>query len=69
MLDPMAGIISGGDWLKERLRHLEGALKTNPSEADREAIQAEIDQLKGEAKAGRRRFRWWVLWGGRPPEV
>jgi hypothetical protein len=68
MLDLMAGIISGSDWLKERLRHLEVALKDNPSEADREAIQAEIDQLKGEARMGRRRFRRWVIWGGRPPE-
>jgi hypothetical protein len=69
MLCQMAGIINGRDWLKQRLQHLEAALQANPSDEERAAIQSEIDELRAEAKAGRGRFRRWVIWGGRTPEV
>jgi hypothetical protein len=65
----MAPIIDGGDWLNKRLRHLEAALDASGTDAEREAIQTEIDQLRAAAKVVRRRVRLWWLWGGRPPQT
>jgi hypothetical protein len=64
----MPGIISGRDWLETRLRHLEAALETDLDEEERAAIQTEIDELRREAKVGKRRRLGWLILGGRLPE-
>jgi hypothetical protein len=65
----MGPIIDGGDWLNRRLGHLEAALNASGTDAEREAIQTEIDQLRAEAKVLRRRVRLWWIWGGRPHQM
>ena len=65
----MSGIINGRQWIEERRRHLRRALEDNPGEEQRQAIQSELDKLEEEIKSGRRRFRRWIFWGGKPPEV
>jgi hypothetical protein len=68
MLGAMPGIISGRDWRETRLRHLQAALEGDLNAEDRTAIQAEIEELRREAKAGKRgRLRWLII-GGRLPE-
>jgi hypothetical protein len=68
MLGPVSGIIEGRRWLEERLRHLQAALSTEITDDQRKAIEAEIERLRGAAGSHHRRFRRWLLWGGRPPE-
>ncbi len=63
---PVAGIIDGRQWVKQRLEHLRGLLEANPTDEQRKAIEAEIAALEPEATASRRRFRRWLIWGGRP---
>ncbi len=64
----MAGIIDGRRWLETRLAHLEEQLhdENGLSEADRKAIEAEMAEIKAELATSRRRFRRFILWGGRP---
>jgi hypothetical protein len=61
-------IISGRDWRETRLRHLEAALEADLDSEERAAIQTEIDELRREAKAGKRRRLWWLIIGGSLPE-
>jgi hypothetical protein len=68
MLGLMPGIISGRDWRETRLRHLEAALHEDLDSEERAAIQAEIDELRREAKVGKRRRLRWLIVGGRLPE-
>jgi hypothetical protein len=65
----MPGIIDGRKWIEERRRHLKAALDNNPTDEERKAIEAELEKLDAEAKSSHRRFRRWIFWGGRPPEV
>jgi hypothetical protein len=61
-------IISGRNWRETRLRTLEAALHGDLDSEERAAIETEIDELRREAKAGkRRRFRWLII-GGHLPE-
>jgi hypothetical protein len=61
-------IISGRNWRETRLHTLEAALNGDLDSEERAAIQTEIDELRREAKAGkRRRFRWLII-GGHLPE-
>jgi hypothetical protein len=64
----MPGIIDGRQWLENRLAHLQEQLQseTDLSAADRKAIEAETAELKAELASSRRRFRRFILWGGRP---
>ena len=64
----MPGIISGREWRETRLRHLEAALEGDLDAEQRTAIQAEIEELRRAAQAGRRRRRWWLIIGGPLPE-
>lgn len=66
-LATVAGIIDGRKWLDERLQHLRGLLDANPTDDERAAIDAEIGRLEAEAGTSRRRFRRWIVWGGRHP--
>jgi hypothetical protein len=50
------------------LRHLEAALDGDLDSEDRAAIQTEIEELRNEAKVGKRRRLWWLIIGGRLPE-
>jgi hypothetical protein len=68
MLGLMPGIISGRDWRETRLRHLEAALHADLDSEERAAIQAEIDELRREAKVGKRRRLRWLIVGGPLPE-
>ena len=63
----MSGIIDGRRWLEERLRQLQAALDANPTADERVAIESEMAKLREEAGSHRRRFRRWLLWGGRLP--
>jgi hypothetical protein len=67
MLARMSGVIDGRRWLQERLRNLQAQLDADPSDDQRQAIEAEIEKLRAEAGSTRRRFRRWFIWGGRPP--
>lgn len=62
----MAGILDGRQWLEERLRHLEARLDEGPPDDERALIEAEIERLRVEMRSSGRRFRRWLLWGGRP---
>ena len=64
----MAGIVDGRQWLQERLRHLEAELANDPPDDQRELIEAEIERLRAEVRSSRRRFRWWLMLGGRPQQ-
>ena len=68
MLGTMPEIISGRDWRETRLRHLEAALEGDLDTEERTAIQAEIDELRREAQAGKRRRLRWLIFGGPLPE-
>jgi hypothetical protein len=68
MLGTMPGIISGRDWLETRLRHLEAALEGDLDAEERTAIQAELEELRREAQAAKRRRLRWLIIGGRLPE-
>lgn len=46
-------IIDRNRWLKERLRFLNECLAANPSDDERRAIEAEIEALSKENRAGR----------------
>ena len=62
----MAGIIDGKAWVERRLKHLREALEGGElSDAQRTLIATEIDLLEAEAARDKRRFRRWLLWGGR----
>ena len=66
----MSGIIDGKRWLENRLAHLQTQLlDPGLSEEDRKVIEAESAELKAELTASRRRFRRFILWGGRPTEM
>jgi hypothetical protein len=67
MLGAMPGIISGREWRETRLRHLEAALEGDLATEERSAIQAEIDELRREAQAGKRRRLRWLIIGGPLP--
>lgn len=67
MLATMSGVIDGRKWLQDRLRHLQAQLDADPSDDQRQAIEAEIEKLRGEAGSSHRRWRRWLVWGGRPP--
>jgi hypothetical protein len=62
------GIIDGRQWLENRLSHLEAQLHDDAalSEEDRRAVETEIAEVKAELASSRRRFRRFILWGGRP---
>jgi hypothetical protein len=68
MLESVSGIIEGRRWLEERLRHLQAALSTEITDDQREAVEAEIERLRGQLGSSHRRVRRWFIWGGRPPE-
>lgn len=68
MLVAMPGIISGRDWRETRLRYLEAALKDDLDAEERTAIQAEIEELRREDQAGKRRRLRWLIIGGSLPE-
>ena len=63
----MSSIIDGRKWLETRLAHLEAQLAGDDhlSDDERKAIEAETVELKAELAASRRRFRRFLLWGGR----
>jgi LPS O-antigen subunit length determinant protein (WzzB/FepE family) len=63
----MSSIIDGQKWLETRLAHLEAQLagEDHLSDEERTAIEAETVELKAELAASRRRFRRFLLWGGR----
>jgi hypothetical protein len=63
----MSGIIDGKKWLEARLAHLQTQLE-DPGlcDEDRKVLEAESAELKAELTASRRRFRRFILWGGRP---
>jgi hypothetical protein len=67
MLGAMPGIISGREWRETRLRHLEAALEGDLDTEERTAIQAEIEELRREAQAGKRRRLRWLIIGGPLP--
>ncbi len=46
-------IIDGNRWVRERLRFLNEQLAANPTEDERRAIEAEIEVLSKENRAGR----------------
>lgn len=62
----MAGIIDGKAWVEQRLKHLRAALEGDDlSDAQRTLIETEIDLLQAEADRDKRKFRRWLVWGGR----
>lgn len=65
-LGSVAGIIDGRKWLEQRIKHLEAALAAGPPDEERRTIEAELDRLRAETAGSRRRFRRWLVWGGRP---
>ena len=46
-------IIDRNRWLKDRLRFLNECLAGNPSDEERQAIEAEIEALSKETRTGR----------------
>jgi hypothetical protein len=64
----MPGIIDGRQWLETRLAHLQAQLHDEGglSDDDRKAVETEIAEVKAELASSRRRFRRFILWGGRP---
>jgi hypothetical protein len=67
MLAGVAGVIDGRKWLQERLQSLQVQLDAEPSEDQRQVLEAEIQKVRAELGAGTRRLRRWLLWGARPP--
>jgi hypothetical protein len=63
----VSGVIDGRKWLQDRMRHLQAQLDADPSDDERQAIEAEMDKLRAEAASSHGRFRRWFIWGGRPP--
>jgi hypothetical protein len=61
----MSGIIDGRRWLEHRLAHLEAQLATDMPDDDRQVIEAEASEVRQELAASRRRFRRWIIFGGR----
>jgi hypothetical protein len=56
----MPQIINGGQWAENRLRHLRQLLEETTDEGERRRIEHEIEQLKPEARLGRRLLRLFV---------
>lgn len=54
-------VIDGHQWLRRRLAALQEALRHEPSEERRAAIQEEIDRCVAELR--QRRRRWWSRMG------
>jgi predicted anti-sigma-YlaC factor YlaD len=61
----VSGIIDGRQWLEQRQKHLQAELDAGPPDDRRAAIEAELERVRAEVAAGRRRRRRWLLWGGR----
>ena len=59
MLGVVGGIIDGRHWVRTRLQHLEQARETVATDAEREAIDAEIAQLRAVQRRGL--ARWFRL--------
>jgi hypothetical protein len=51
-------IVEGRRWLESRLKFLEGLLEGDPPEEQRQAIEAEIENLRHEHRSSR--FRRWL---------
>jgi hypothetical protein len=66
MLASVSGIIDGKRWLEDRLVALEAELNADLSDGERQAIESELTRVRQELSEHRRRFRRWLIWGGRP---
>ncbi|HEY3811008.1 MAG TPA: hypothetical protein VGL49_06200 [Acidimicrobiales bacterium] len=60
----MPGVIDGRRWWRQRIAHLEEALRGDLSDEQRAEIEAELAQARMELRSNR---RWlsWLLWGHR----
>jgi hypothetical protein len=58
----MPGVIDGRRWWRERIAHLEAALRGDLTEEQRAAIETELAQARAELRQSRR-WRRWLLWG------
>jgi hypothetical protein len=58
----MPGVIDGRRWWRERIAHLEDALRGDITKEQRTAIEAELAQARAEFRQTRR-WRRWLLWG------
>jgi hypothetical protein len=52
--------VDGPRWVKERLHFLQQELENNPDHEHRDAIEAEIEQLRTSADAPRHGWRRWL---------
>jgi hypothetical protein len=60
----MPGVIDSRHWLRQRISHLEGLLRSDLPPEQRQAVEAELGQARDEL---RRSAGWvrWLLWGAR----
>jgi hypothetical protein len=54
--------VDGHEWAKKRLRFLQELLDDDPSEAQRAAIEAEMDELRRSMRGGWRRWLGITPW-------
>jgi hypothetical protein len=53
------GIVDGHAWRQARLAHLKATLEAETGEAQRAALEAEIESLKRQTGFSSRLFRYW----------